>query len=129
MNNDVEILKPESVYIEPEVDIESGVIIYPNNSIRGNSKIYEDVILKENNVVENSKIGVGSCCSGSIIKDSILGQNVYISQFSTINNSLIGDGCVIGSNCIVNNYKTNIDEKIKSFTKLGDEYDSNSGAR
>ena len=129
IENGVEMLKPESVYIEPEVDIESGVIIYPNNSIKGSSKIYSNVILKDNNVIENSKIGIGSCCSGSVISNSVIGENVYISQFSTINNGLIGEGSVIGSNCVINNYNIDMNSKIKSFTILGEENDSDSGAR
>ena len=46
ISNGVEIIKPKSVLIEPEVDIESGVIIYSGNVLKGQTVIKKGVILK-----------------------------------------------------------------------------------
>ena len=72
------------MYIEPEVDIESGSIIYPNNSLKGTTIIGNDVILKENNVIENTIINSGCCISGSNITNSKIGNHTYISSFSKL---------------------------------------------
>lgn len=128
MGNGVDIRKPRSVYIEPDVDIDEGVIIYPNNTLKGKCKIYNDVILKENNVIENSKIGNNSCISGSEITRSIISSNVYISAFCKIDNGLIGSFSTIGSGAKIINYKLEDNSKVKPNTVLGEEDDSNSGS-
>ena len=53
ISNGVEIVKPKSVLIEPEVDIARGVTICSGNVIKGQTIIKNDVILKENNVIDN----------------------------------------------------------------------------
>ena len=126
MNNGVDIKKTKSVYIEPEVDIMSGAIIFAGNSIKGNSVISKDVILKENNVIENSKIMSESCISGSVIENSIIAKNVYVSAFCEIKDSVIGEGTVIGSGAKINKYKVDINTKIKPNTVLGENNDSDS---
>ena len=128
MENGVEILKPSSVYIEPEVDIDGGVVIYPNNSLKGTTQISRDVILKENNVIENSKIGENSCVSSSVIEDSIISSGVYISAFCEIKNSLIGKDTLIEKGVSISNYNIDVGSKIKANTILGENNnDSSSG--
>lgn len=126
MENGVDIRKPSTVYIEPDVDIDSGVIIYPGNVLKGKSKIYHDVILKENNVIFNSKIGNNSCISGSEISNSIISSNVYISAYCKIDNGLIGSFSTISSGVKISNYKLEDNAKVKANTVLGEENDSNS---
>ena len=128
LSNGVEIKKPKSVYIEPMVDIAEGVIIYPNNSLKGNSKIGQNVILKENNVIEETKIGANCCISGSVITKSVVGDNVYISSFCEIDACLIGAETIIDKGCYIKNYNIKPQEKIRANTTLGDTNDSNSGA-
>ena len=129
IENGVEIIKPSSVYIEPEVDIESGSIIYPNNSLKGTTIIGNDVILKENNVIENTIINSGCCISGSNITNSKMGNHTYISSFCEIDNSIIGDECIVENYCVIKNTKIKNKSKIKSRECLGESNDSNSGAR
>lgn len=126
--NGVEIKKPKSVYIEPMVDIEEGVIIYPNNSLKGNTKIGGGVILKENNVIDNSKVGKNSCISGSVITKSVLADNVYVASFCEINNSLINQDAIIDKGCAINNYNVISGDKVKANSVLGDTNDSSSGS-
>lgn len=126
MNNGVDIKKPKSVYIEPEVDIASGVIIYPNNSLKGSSTIGENVILKENNVIDNSKIGKNSCLSSSNIKGSVISDNVYISSFCDVVNGLIGSCCTIGSGVKIYNHKLEDNSKVSANSVLGEDDDSSS---
>lgn len=128
IDNGVEFVSP-NVYIEPFVDIESGVIIYPNNSLKGKTIISSGVILKENNVIEDSKVGQNSCISGSVITSSIIDSNVYVSPHCTINNSMIGSNCTIGSNSSINNYNVNSDTKLAPNSILGDTNDSSSRPR
>ena len=125
--NGVDIIKPQSIYIEPEVDIESGVVIYPNTSLKGKSSIGKGVIIKENTVISDSKIGKNSCISGSVIDGSIVSQNVYISPFCEISNSLIGANTTIEKGAVIKNYNIDAESKINANTVLGESNDSNSG--
>ncbi|MBQ7351802.1 MAG: hypothetical protein IJW59_02910 [Clostridia bacterium] len=125
ISNGVEIKKPSSVYIEPEVDIDKGVVIYPNNSLKGKTVISQNVILKENNVIEQSKIGKECCLSGSVVEGSILANGVYVSSFCEIKNSLVGENCLIGSSCKIYNYHLTAGSKLKANEVLGEEDDSN----
>jgi len=129
MENGVEIIKPSSTYIEPEVDISDGVVIYPNNTLKGKTKIMNDVILKENNVIDNSKIGKGCCISRSNVINSVLGKNVYISAFCDVLNALIGEESIIESHSSIVNYNVEAKSKIASHSRLGERNDSNSGTR
>lgn len=125
--NGVDIVKPKSVYIEPDVDISAGVTIYQNNTLKGKTKIQKDVILKENNVIDSSVIGPCSCVSGSTIVGSVLGENVYVSSYCHLNNALVGRFSTIGSNCHINGYNVTENSKVKSGTVLGENDESSSG--
>ena len=128
ISNGVEIKKPQSVYIEPEVDIANGVIIYPNNSLKGKTTIGKDVILKENNVISNSKIGHSCCISGSNIEESVIANGVYVASFCDIKDSLIGSDSSISSGCKIYKYNVNAETKLKANEVLGEDDDSNSGS-
>lgn len=120
MSNGVQIVKPKSVIIEPEVDIADGVVIYSGNVIKGQSVIGKNVILKENNIITNSKVGDNSCLSGSNITDSVISSGVYVSAFCEINNSLIGLDSLIAGNTQIHNYRVNDYSKIKAGSVLGE---------
>ena len=45
-----------TIFIDADVQIESGVIIYPNNQILGNSVLCKGVVLGSGNVIDNSII-------------------------------------------------------------------------
>jgi len=123
----VEIIAPDKTYIEPFVDISQGVIIYPNNSLKGTTTIGDSVILKENNVIDNSKIGDNSCISGSVINSSVIASNVYISAFCEIQSSIVGSDSIIDKGASINNYSIDIGSKIKANEVLGERNDNNSG--
>ena len=127
INNGVEIRKPKSVYIEPEVDIEKGVVIFPGNVLKGHTVIGKDVILKENNVIENSTLSEQCCVSGSVITDSVLDCGVYVSAFCDINKSKIGKNSLIESHCTIKKQRIKKETKIPSGSILGETNDSNSG--
>ncbi len=127
--NGVDIVSPTNTHIEPFVDIDYGVKIYPNNTLKGKTTIASGVILKEGNTIADSKIMTGSCLSHSIIEDSIISQNVFVGSFSEIKNSLIEENTVIENKCYICNYNVKADSIIKSNTNLGENNDSSSGAR
>ena len=120
ISNGVEIIDSKKVYIEPFVDIAGDVIIYPGNSLKGSTIISEKVILKENNVISNSKINKECCISGSVITDSIIGKCSCISPFCELENALVGNDVIIGKGCVIKKYKIDDKDTIKPNSVLGD---------
>lgn len=125
----VDIVNPNNTYIEPYVDIEKNVKIYPNNTLKGKTTIGRDVVLKEGNTIEDSKIGSNSCLSHSNLIGSVLGENVFVGSFSEIKNSLISKNTIVENKCVINNYNVKSDSVIKSNSNLGEDNDSSSGIR
>ena len=64
------VLLGENICIDADVEIGSGVIIYENNFIKGQSYIGENVVLKENNLIIDSIIESGSKVIQSYIEKS-----------------------------------------------------------
>jgi ADP-glucose pyrophosphorylase len=94
-----------------------------NDPMFWNSNNREE-ILKENNVINNSKIGKNACISGSVVESSIIASNVYVSSFCEIHNGLIGDFSTIGAGSKICNYKIPNNSKIRANSVLGEEDDS-----
>ena len=128
ISNGVEIVKPKSVLIEPEVDIDGGVTIYSGNVLKGQTVIKSGVILKENNVIENSYIDKDCCVSGSVITSSTLEKNVYISAFCEVCDSRISEECILGGSCKIFNTNVSKGTKVSPNSVIGDTNDSDSGA-
>ena len=129
VRNGVEIRKSKSVYIEPDVDISSNVTIFSGNTLKGKTIIGSGVILKENNIIENSIIGNDCCISASHIERSKIHDNVYISAFSEIINCEIGKETMVSSGCKIYNRKTKDKAKFSANSVIGENDDSNCGAR
>ncbi len=120
ISSGVEIIKPKSVYIEPDVDIDGGVVIYSGNTIKGKSFIGAGTILKENNVIDNSEIGAESCVSSSVITKSKIGNSVYVASFCEIVDSSIADNSTIGSHSSIYKKKVKKSSKIAPKSILGE---------
>ena len=73
MKNGVIIFGEDTVSIDCDVEIEKGAIIYPNNIIKGNSIIEEDVILNSGNIITNSIIEANSKLTNCYIENSKVG--------------------------------------------------------
>ena len=135
----------KSIFIDEQVQIGENVIIYENNRIDGDSIISDNVTIFPNSfivnsiigkgskiyssLIENSKIGANSCVSNSVIIDSIVSSGVYIASFCEIKNSLIGKDSIIEKGVSICNYNIDVNSKIKANTIMGENNDSDSGAR
>ena len=129
IDNGVEITKPSSVYIEPEVDIDRGVTICPRVSLKGATKIMTDTIIKDGAVIDNTTIGSRCFIGGANIENSNIADGTCIGSFCNIIDCQIGRNVTIESGCNIIGYRIKDGEKIKANTNLGDTNDSSSGTR
>ena len=65
-------------FIDADVEIEEGAVIYPNNVIKGQSYIGKNVVLESGNQIEDSII-----CDDCVLKMSYV-QNSKIEQGKTV---------------------------------------------
>ena len=85
LNEGVRILDPETVYISPDSELSSDVVIMPNVQIWGKSKISKGV-----------HIG-----SGSILKNAVIHENVNIIAYAFIENSELKENSKAGPFCYI----------------------------
>ena len=80
MDAGVTIYLPETVLIDPDVEIAPDTVIEPAVQLLGATRI-------------------GSCCTiqtGSILTNATLAHNVFIRQHSVITSSVLGSGAIVG---------------------------------
>ena len=113
LDNGVEFISKDGIWIDPEVTIAPGVLILPGTILRGatvigaGSTIGPDSLLEDVRVGENVTFNAsqGRCCEigdratiGPWVQlrpDSVIGKNVHIGDFVEIKNSTIGEGTAV----------------------------------
>lgn len=94
----VKFIKKNLCYIEKSVKIGNNVVIHPFNVILGNSVIEDNVVLKQGNYIENSKVGSGSVVENSHMCFAEIGQNCSVGPFARLRvGTIIGDSVKIGN--------------------------------
>lgn len=84
IKNGVIIYGQNTVFIDGDVEIEGGVIIYPNNVIKGQSIIGENAVIESGNVIKNSIISNDAVVRSSYIENSKISAGASIEPFSKI---------------------------------------------
>jgi len=74
IDNGVIILGENTIFVDADCEIESGVVIYPNNIIRGESVISGGCVLQSGNIIINSILAEGVHAEGGYIENSKISQ-------------------------------------------------------
>lgn len=82
--NGVIFIDSQSVYIDAEVDIASGVTIYPYTHIYGNSIIESGAIIEPNCIIKNSYIGKNAVVKCSYLENVRIADNAIIEPFTKV---------------------------------------------
>ena len=86
MDNGVIVLGENMVFIDADCEIESGVVIYPNNIISGQSIISSGCVLQSGNIIVNSILSENVKAQGAYIENSkICNDNVVKADEKIIN--------------------------------------------
>ena len=78
LKNKVNILDTQTCYIEHDVNIESGVTICANNTIKNGSFVGKNTTLGEGNVIVNSVVEEGSTLFGCYLKNAKIKKNSHL---------------------------------------------------
>ncbi len=121
MRGGVFIMDTYSTYIEYDVKIGSGTVVYPNNVITGETSIGKNCTLYPNSRIENAKIGDGNKIQSSVMLDCTIGNNNTVGPFAYIRpKTEIADNCRIGDFVEIKNSKIDNGTKVSHLTYVGD---------
>jgi bifunctional N-acetylglucosamine-1-phosphate-uridyltransferase/glucosamine-1-phosphate-acetyltransferase GlmU-like protein len=122
MKNGVRILDTANTYIDAEVNIESEVVIYPNNYIYGKSYIEKGVKLRENNVIKDSYILEKAEVTASHIHKSVVGKKCGVGPFAYLHGeSVMEEKSQVGAFVELKKGKLEKEAKVKRLSFIGKE--------
>ncbi len=118
----VTIHSPESVWIEPEVEIDTDVEIFPNALIKGKSRLSRGVKVGIGSIIINSVLEDYAVVEPySVVKDSVIKKGAVVGPFAHVReNTEIGEKSHIGNFVEVKKSIIGEDVKAKHLTYLGD---------
>ncbi len=93
----VQILDPNSTIIDKTCKIGKNTIIYPNNTILGNTVIGQNCVLEGNNFIKDCKISENNKISFSYLVNSSVGSFNQIGPFSRLREAEILNDTKIGN--------------------------------
>lgn len=121
IKNGVLFIDKKSVYIDEDVEIANGTVIYPNCFIKGKTSIGKDCVIYGTTYIDNCKIFDNVNIVSSSLKDSVIKSNCSIGPFSYIRpNSEIGENCKIGDFVEIKNSIIKDNTKASHLAYVGD---------
>lgn len=121
MEAGVTIIDPAVTYIDSDVEIEPGAVIYPCTFLRGKTKISKGCVIGPSTTVENSAIGENTKVINSVVTDSTIGSDTNVGPFAYIRpNCNIGSNIKIGDFVEVKNSTIGDGTKVSHLTYIGD---------
>ncbi len=122
MLNGVIFIKPETSYVEDEVRIESGAVIYPNVFLKGFTDIGAFSVIEPNCFILNSKIGNGvQIKAGSHLERAVVHDKSEIGPYARLRpETEIGANAKVGNFVEMKKVKFGEGSKASHLTYLGD---------
>jgi bifunctional UDP-N-acetylglucosamine pyrophosphorylase/glucosamine-1-phosphate N-acetyltransferase len=122
MINGVIFIKPETSYVEDEVKIGSGSVIYPNVFLKGFTEIGDFSVIEPNCFLLNAKIGMGvQIKMGSHLEKAIVHDKSEIGPYARLRpETEIGINAKVGNFVEMKKVKFGEGSKASHLTYLGD---------
>lgn len=121
MRAGVTLLDPATTYVEPEVEIESDVVIQPGCHLRGRTRIAQGCEIGPNAVLIDSQVGEESRVWYSVLEGAVVGRRVVIGPFSHLRpGAIIDDDVVLGNYAEVKASHVGTGTQMHHFSYVGD---------
>ena len=121
MLDGVQIIDPDSTWIDPKVSIGMDTVIRANTVIKGECTIGEDCIIGPQTRLENVRVGNETMISNSVATDCVIGEECSIGPFSHIRpGSVLGNQITIGAFVEVKNSTLGDYTRARHLTYIGD---------
>ena len=119
--NGVRMLDPDTVYIDPRVEIGRGSFLLPGSILRGETVIGRNCVIGPNAMVRDCTVGDGTEINASQINESAIGSGTHVGPFAYVRpGSVVGDGVKVGDFVEVKNSTIGDGTKISHLTYVGD---------
>lgn len=114
--------QPESLWIEPEVELQGEVEVYPDVMLMGNTRIGRGVKIGRGSILENSLVGDGAIIEAySVVRNSHIKAGAVVGPFAHVrDNSLIGKDSHVGNFVEVKRSYLGEGVKAKHLAYIGD---------
>lgn len=117
----VDFIDINTVYIDEEVDVGKGTVIGPCVTISGSSKIGKNCTIYQNTRIKDSTIGDDVTVDSSVILESKVGDKTSVGPFAYMRpNSVVGSSCKVGDFVEVKNSVVGDGTKASHLTYIGD---------
>lgn len=90
-DNGVTLIGENTIFIDADVEIEAGTVIYPNNIIKGQTYIGKEVTLESGNIICDSIIDNNATLTASYVNKSKVKSGAKVLPFTKIDGEVIGD--------------------------------------
>lgn len=117
----VRFIDIRTAYIDEEVRIGKGTVIYPCVVLEGDVSIGENCVIGQNSRIVDSTVGDETTVQSSVILQSRVGNETTVGPFAYLRpNSTIGDHCKVGDFVEVKNSSMGDGAKASHLTYIGD---------
>jgi bifunctional UDP-N-acetylglucosamine pyrophosphorylase/glucosamine-1-phosphate N-acetyltransferase len=82
----VTLVEPESIYIDPDVQIGQDTVIWPNAYIQGRTVIGTDCVIGPNAILRDAQIGDGCRVEMAVVENAVVVAGTSVARFSVIGN-------------------------------------------
>jgi len=121
MRDGVTIVDPDATYLEPELEIGSDTVVYPNTTIGRLSRIGRQCVIGPNARLSNAHVGERVTIRESVIVDSRIGDDVHVGPFAHLrNDTVLASRVHVGNFVEVKNSRLAEHVKAGHLTYLGD---------
>lgn len=119
--NGVRILDPNTVYIDPRVEIGAGTLILPGTILRGKTTIGRDCEIGPNAMIRDCSVGDRTEVNASQCNESAIGSDTHVGPFAYIRpHCTVGDHIKVGDFVELKNSAIGDGTKISHLTYVGD---------
>ena len=90
-DNGVTLIGENTIFIDSDVEIEQGTVIYPNNILKGQTYVGKNVVLDSGNIINDSIIADDCVVVASYINKSKVKKGAKVAPFTKLDGEVVGD--------------------------------------
>jgi len=119
--NGVILIDPKATYIDAEVRIGAGTVIYPGNVLEGRTVIGANCTLLPNNRLRNTIVGDGARFESVVADEARVGAGTTVGPFAFLRpGAVLGARCRVGDFVEIKNSTVGDLTRISHLTYVGD---------
>jgi bifunctional UDP-N-acetylglucosamine pyrophosphorylase/glucosamine-1-phosphate N-acetyltransferase len=121
MRDGVTIVDPETTYLEPELEIGSDTVIYPNTAISRLSRLGSGCIVGPSSRLSNAKLGDRVTIRESVVRDTTIGNDVAVGPYAHVRGeTVLADRVHVGNFVEIKKSELAGRVKVSHLSYLGD---------